>query len=100
MKRKVVFMFISAALTAPTRVVTDLGQGEMIMVGVGSYDMACQEAKKLVDEGVIMIELCGGFGTTGHAKVTEAVDRKIQIGIVRFDNHPGYENESGDNKWL
>ncbi|MBR0598881.1 DUF6506 family protein [Sinanaerobacter chloroacetimidivorans] len=100
MKRKVVFMFINASITEARRVEMDLGQGLMIMVGVGSYDMACEEAKKLAEEGVIMVELCGGFGTIGHAKVTEAVAGKLQVGVVRFDNHPGYDNQSGDARWL
>ncbi|MDF3000482.1 MAG: hypothetical protein K0Q48_601 [Bacillota bacterium] len=99
--RKVVFMFVSASITEVRRTEMDLGQGMMIMVGVSGYDMACKEAKKLADEeGVILIELCGGFGTIGHAKVTEAVEGKVQVGVVRFDNHPGYENQSGDSKWL
>ena len=100
MKRKVCFLFINANITEPQRMVMDLGQGEMIVVGVGSYDMACSEAKKLAEEGVLMIELCGGFGTIGHAKVTEAVEGKLQVGVVRFDNHPGYDNQSGDVRWL
>jgi hypothetical protein len=100
MKRKVCFLFINGAITETKRVVMDLGQGEMIVVGVSSYDMACVEASKLVDEGILMIELCGGFGTIGHAKVTEAVEGKIQVGVVRFDNHPGYNNQSGDARWF
>lgn len=107
MKRKVCFMFISAACQEnPMRTVMDLGQGEMIVVGVGSYEMACEQAVKLAEEGVIMIELCGGFGTMGHAKVTEAVKDipaaggKVWVGVIRFDNHPGYENLSGDSKWM
>jgi hypothetical protein len=104
MKRKVVFLFINGSITEPRRMEMDLGQGLMIMVGVGSYDSACEEAKKLAQEGVILIELCGGFGTIGHAKVAqavaEAVGDKCQVGVVRFDNHPGYDNQSGDARWL
>ena len=100
MKRKVAFMFINGSVTVPQRVEMDLGQGLMIMVGVGSYQSACEEAVKLADEGVIMIELCGGFGTLGHAKVTEAVQGRLQVGIVRFDNHPGYDGVSGDSRWM
>ena len=100
MKRKIAFMFVNAAVTEPRRVEMDLGQGLMIMAGVGSYEMACQEAVKLADEGVILIELCGGFGTIGHAMVTQAVQGRLQVGVVRFDNHPGYDNASGDSKWL
>lgn len=100
MKRKVAFMFINGSITEPRRVEMDLGQGLMIMVGVGSYQSACEEAVKLAEEGILMIELCGGFGTLGHAKVTEAVQGRLQVGIVRFDNHPGYDGISGDSKWL
>ncbi len=100
MKRKIVFMFVNGSITEPRRMEMDLGQGLMIVVGVADYNMACEEAKKLVDEGVLLIELCGGFGTIGHARVTEAVAGKIQVGAVRFDNHPGYDNCSGDTKWM
>jgi hypothetical protein len=93
-------MFISDALTEPERRVIDLGQVEMVMVGVGSYEAACEEAKKLVDEGAVMIELCAAFGVIGHAKVTEAVAGKLPVGVVRFDTHPGFNNASGDSKWL
>ncbi len=101
MKKKVVFMFVNGSITDPRRMEMDLGQGLMIVVGVGNYNMACEEARKLAsEEGVVMIELCGGFGTIGHARVTEAVEGKVQVGVVRFDNHPGYDNFSGDSKWL
>lgn len=100
MKRKVCFMFINGNIEEAQRVTMDLGQSEMIMVGVNSYDMAAEEAKKLADEGIILLELCGGFGTLGHARVTEAAEGKLQVGVVRFDNHPGYENESGDSRWV
>src|SRR5665647_1098458 len=100
MKRKVCFLFINGTITETKRMVMDLGQGEMIVVGVGSYEMACSEAKKLVEEGVLMIELCGGFGTIGHAKVTEAVEYKTQVEVGRVDNHPGYDHLSGDARGL
>lgn len=100
MKRKVAFMFINGEIKEVRKVEMDLGQGMMIVVGVGSYQSACEEAAKLEAEGVILIELCGGFGTIGHAKVKEAVSDQVQVGVVRFDNHPGYAGESGDKRWL
>jgi len=100
MKRKVCFLFVNGSITEAKRMVMDLGTGEMIVVGVADYKNACEEAVKLADEGVIMIELCGGFGTIGHAKVTEAVAGRCQVGVVRFDNHPGYAGLSGDMKWM
>lgn len=93
-------MFISAAIENTKQVDMDLGQSLMTMIGVASYEMACQEAIRLADEGYILIELCGGFGVIGHAKVAEAVKDRLQVGVVRFDNHPGYDNFSGDSKWL
>ena len=99
MKRKVAFMFINAEIKAAQGRYGP-GTGFMSMVGVGSYEMACQEAVKLADEGFILLELCGGFGTIGHAKVTEAVQGRLQVGVVRFDNHLGYDNASGDSRWL
>ncbi len=100
MKRKVVFMFVNGSITEARRMEMDFGSGLMIVVGVANYAMACAEAQKLAEEGVLMIELCGGFGTIGHAKVAEAVAGKVQVGVVRFDNHPGYDNLSGDTKWM
>ena len=100
MKRKVCFMFVNEAFSAPQRTLIPVGEkGEMIVVGVGNYGMACQEAEKQAEEGVLLLELCGGFGTIGQAMVTEAVNGKCQVGAVRFDNHPGYGGQSGDAKW-
>jgi len=100
MKRKVAFMFVNGSIAEPMRSEMDFGPGTMITIGVKNYAMACEEAVKLADEGVIMVELCGGFGTLGHARVTEAVDGRIGVGVVRFDNHPGYDGASGDTKWM
>ncbi|MHB1314541.1 MAG: DUF6506 family protein [Christensenellales bacterium] len=101
MIRKVCWMFVNTGITEGVRrQVMEHANGQMIMVGTASYDLACSEAKKLVEEGVVMIELCGGFGNIGVAKITEAVENKIPVGVIRFDNHPGYDNESGDIRWL
>lgn len=69
---------------------------ELHVIGVKNYDEACKVAKEIVKEGIAAIELCGGFGNTGVAKVSEAVEYKIPIGVVRFDIHPGLDNKSGD----
>ena len=49
-----------------------------------------------MNEGIGAIELCGGFGNIGAAKITEAVERKVPVGVVKFDLHPGLGNKSGD----
>lgn len=73
---------------------------ELHVVGVKNYNEACEVAKELVDEGIAAIELCGGFGNIGVAKVAEAVGGKVPVGVVRFDIHPGLENKSGDKFFL
>jgi hypothetical protein len=47
-------------------------------------------------KGIKAIELCGGFGILETAKIKEAVPNEIAIGVVRFDNHPGLNFQSGD----
>ncbi|MDD3312144.1 DUF6506 family protein [Pseudodesulfovibrio sp.] len=68
---------------------------ELLAVAVGDYAQAEALARDLVDnEGVAAIELCGGFGAAGTARVAAAVD--VPVGVVRFDIHPGLNNVSGD----
>lgn len=64
---------------------------------VNSYTAATELAKELVNEGFIAIELCGGFGIEGVAKVKQAVNDKVVVGVVRFDHHPGLGHISGDD---
>ncbi|WP_175059802.1 DUF6506 family protein [Thermococcus sp. 2319x1] len=66
---------------------------ELHVVGVKNYDEACRIAKELVSEGIAAIELCGGFGHRGVAKIVEAVEGKVPVGVVRFDIHPGLEGK-------
>ena len=42
------------------------------------------EAKKLVDNGAQLIELCGGFGPAWIAKVSAAIDNKVPVGGVFY----------------
>ena len=70
---------------------------ELIVVGVKDYQQAAQAAKGLVDQGCKAIELCGAFGNLGVAKVTQAVENKASVGVVRFDNNPLLGFKSGDD---
>ncbi len=72
----------------------------MITVGVHNYDSAVKEAVKLTEEGIVAIELCGGFGHNGVAMVSDAVKGKAVVGVVRFDIHPGLGNKSGDKIFM
>ena len=63
---------------------------EMIAVGVTRAEQGVAVAKQLVDEGVQLLELCGGFGPVWTGKIIEAIGGKIPVGSV------GYGPESID----
>ncbi|GKS81444.1 hypothetical protein LPAF129_11300 [Ligilactobacillus pabuli] len=65
--------------------------------GAKDYADAVLAAKEMEKQGVKSLELCGGFGIIGTAKIKEAVSADVVVGVVRFDNHPGLEYQSGDD---
>lgn len=69
----------------------------VVTCAVNNYQGACDLARELVDTGVVAIELCGGFGSAGVAAVSHAVKGQADVGVVRFDNHPGLGFKSGDS---
>ncbi len=94
---KAAFMFIApktdsqqhrATITTPV--------AELTVIGVQNYLEAETIARKLVKQGVEVIELCAGFGNEGAAAVNRAINGKVPVGVVRFDNHPGFGFQSGD----
>ena len=68
----------------------------LLAVAAKNYEDSAKLAKELAAEGIQAIELCGGFGNLGVAKIVEAVQGKIAVGAVRFDCHPGLGGKSGD----
>ena len=100
-KLKAAFMFVAPGSDpSKHRAVVETPSVELIVVGVSNYEEATKVAKELVKEGVEAIELCAGFGHVGVAKVAEAVEGKVPIGVVRFDLHPALGNKSGDTVFL
>lgn len=71
-------------------------QVELTAIAVNDYAQAVTVCRQLVDEGIVAIELCGGFGHAGTAAIAEAVGDRAAVGVVRFDNHPGLQFKSGD----
>ena len=69
---------------------------ELTVVGVPDYAQAERVARTLVEEGIVAVELCGGFGHEGVARIAKAVEGKAAVGAVRFDCHPGLDGKSGD----
>lgn len=65
--------------------------GMLMCVGVPRIEDAAGEARKLVAQGVKLIELCGAFGGAGLASVTSAVKNDVPVGAVFFasDAAPG-----------
>ncbi len=97
MSLKAAFVFVAPEADASKhQAVINTPVVELTIVGVKNYAEAVAEAKKLVDQGIVAIELCAGFGTEGVAAVKKAVGGKAAVGAVRFDNHPGLEFKSGD----
>lgn len=71
-------------------------QVHLLAVSVADYDAAEKLAVNLVEtENIAAIELCGGFGNAGTARIAAAVN--VPVGVVRFDIHPGLGNSSGDS---
>ena len=95
-KPKVVFMLWTPdADPVKHRTALVLDSLELIVVGVKDYNQAVEVSQDLVKEGVSAIELCGGFGNIGIAKVAEAV-KGVPVGVVKFDIHPLLQGKSGD----
>ncbi|WP_199912819.1 DUF6506 family protein [Aquimarina aquimarini] len=69
---------------------------KLTVVGVQNYKEAQEVVQQLVTEGITAIELCAGFGIEGTALIAKSVGDKALVGAVRFDHHPGLENQSGD----
>jgi hypothetical protein len=69
---------------------------ELTTVAVNDYAQAVAVCQELVEEGIVAIELCGGFGHVGTAAIAEAISDRATVGVVRLDNHPGLEFKSGD----
>lgn len=95
---KAAFIFIAPeAEPQQHRSLIETPMVQLTVVGVKSYEAAAQVTNELVNQGIEAIELCGGFGVDGVAKVKQATGGKAVIGVVRFDNHPGLGGKSGDD---
>jgi tryptophan synthase alpha subunit len=94
---KAAFIFVAPeADAARDRAVVDSPVVRLTVVGVKDYKMGVKAAVELVDQGIEAIELCAGFGVEGAAMVKQALQGKVPVGVVRFDNHPGFDFKSGD----
>jgi hypothetical protein len=91
------FVYLSTdADPSSHRGVVETESTKCTVVAVRDYAQAEKIANELVAEGVEAIELCGGFGYSGTARVAAAVAGKAYVGSIRFDGHPAMECKSGD----
>lgn len=56
----------------------------MTVIGVTTPSEGVAAAVALRDEGVQLIELCGGFGPRWTARVIEAIDGSVPVGAVAY----------------
>ena len=97
MALKAAFIFLApGARPDAHRSVVSTPEVELTVVGVPDYAQAEAVARALAQGGVAAIELCGGFGTAGTARIARAAGERVAVGVVRFDSHPGLGGKSGD----
>lgn len=98
MTTKAAFIYIAPENDCKThKAFIDSPVVSLTVVGVKDYEEAEQAAMELVKDGVAAIELCAGFGVNGVARVSKAVEGKALVGVVRFDLHPAFNHQSGDD---
>ena len=97
-KLQLAFMYVVPDADPKEHRVTmsDSAMADLVVVPVRDYQQAVEVAQELVNQGVQAIELCAGFGHIGAAKVAQAVQGKVPVGVVRFDAHPTLGFKSGD----
>ena len=80
---KVLYMFMDpSAESAKHRAIIETENSKMILVGVNSFEEGAKIAKQYVEEGVVLIELCGAFGYEGAKKVHDQVGNEVPVGMI------------------
>jgi hypothetical protein len=77
--------YVEGADPTRDRFVLDVGGVRTIVVFVADEEEAAATAAQLVeDDGVVLIELDGGLGAVGYARVIESVRGSVPVGAVMF----------------
>ena len=76
----------TAAGSSPEGTITrqDTGACRTVLVGIPGPEYVIGVAKRLVHDGIQLIELCGGFGPIWAGKVIEAIDGAVPVGTVAY----------------
>jgi predicted polyphosphate/ATP-dependent NAD kinase len=79
------FIYTAPGLSAEGNTqVVESPQCRTVLVGVPSVDAGVNLAGRLVDDGAQLIELCGGFGPLGTARVLAAIGNRVPVGAVGY----------------
>lgn len=80
-----VFLYTAPGLpeTGELRVV-ETPACKTVLAGVPNVDAGVRLAPELVAGGAQMIELCGGFGPVGTARVIAAIKSAVPVGSVAY----------------
>lgn len=73
----------------------------MFFRGVSSYDMAERLAAEFygkLGKELSAIELCGGFGIEGTARIKKVVDGRVPVGSVKHDTDPLFDDHLGGDE--
>ena len=83
MKPVGLYMFVDPSCdSAKHKAEIETSKIKMVIQGVGSIEEGASMAKKYVDEGVSIVELCGGFGYGGAKTVSDAVGDRAQVSMT------------------
>ncbi|HDY7864739.1 TPA: hypothetical protein RQK43_004557 [Vibrio vulnificus] len=63
------------------------------VVGVSSDEEAILIAKRMIESGIQVIELCGGFGLESAEHIISSLDSDVPIGYVTFSDEESVKLE-------
>ena len=79
-----VFIYTAPGLDPAGRTtVVETPECRTLLVGVPDVDAGVRVAATL-DETVQLVELCGGFGPKGTARILEALNGRVPVGSVAY----------------
>ena len=83
MKPVGLYMFVDSSVdSAVHKAEIETPKFTMLIQGVTSIEEGASIAGKLAEEGVSIIELCGGFGYGGAKAVSDAVGEKASVSMA------------------
>lgn len=62
----------------------DSGPCRTVVVGIERPEQGVDVARRLVDEGVQLIELCGAVGPMHAGRIIEAIEGAVPVGTVGY----------------